>query len=440
MKSWTAPDVPALPELPPSLSLHDTASGEVTQIKTPQALGSLYVCGITPYDATHVGHANTYVQFDVLVRYWRASGLGVRYVQNVTDIDDPLLERASATGMDWRDLAEQQTELFRQDMAALEVIPPDVYLGAVESIPEVVDDVERLVALGIGYRVPVPAEERSDDGGHAEAWDVYFDIAAAEAHAAGASGSAAPWTLGSVGGYDRAIMEELFPERGGDPEREGKRDPLDPLLWRARRAGEPHWEGGSLGRGRPGWHIECSVIARRHLPAPFTVQAGGSDLRFPHHEFSAAHATAADGVPLAETYLHSGMVGLDGEKMSKSKGNLVLVSQLRERGVEPQVLRTVLLSWHYRSDWSFTEEQLAEAEARLGRWRQALAALPEHGQEHSDTPEELQYALHSALSADLNAPAALDSLDMWAAGHIAAGTGAGRVVAVVQAMLGLDLR
>lgn len=443
MKSWTAPDVPALPQVQASLSLHDTASGDLIESEA-QGVCSLYVCGITPYDATHLGHANTYVQFDLLVRYWRACGLTVRYVQNVTDIDDPLLERAMATGVDWWELAEQQTELFRWDMSALDVIPPDVYLGAVESIPEVVEDVERLVDFGIGYRVPVPAEERLEGDGAADgshgAWDVYFDIAAAEAHAAAVGGPGTPWTLGSVGGYDRAAMEELFPERGGDPGREGKRDPLDPLLWRARRAGEPHWEGRSLGRGRPGWHIECSVIARRHLPAPFTVQAGGSDLRFPHHEFSAAHATAADGVPLAETYLHSGMVGLDGEKMSKSKGNLVLVSRMRECGIDPQVIRTVLLEHHYRMDWDFAEEQLVEAEARLERWKRALTEAPEQGQEEAGTPEDLQYALHSALSADLNAPAALDSLDLWAEGQIAGGTGAARIAAVVQAMLGIRLR
>ncbi len=424
MKSWTSPDVPALPALPQALQLHDTSRDELVEVIARDGLGSLYVCGITPYDATHLGHANTYVQFDLLVRYWRACGLEVNYVQNVTDIDDPLLERAEATGVDWRDLAEEQTDLFRHDMHALEVIAPTSYLGAVEFIPAVVEDVERLVELGIGYRVPTP---EAPDGGQ----DVYFDIAAAEA--------ATGWRLGSIGHYDRAAMEELFPERGGDPERAGKRDPLDPLLWRARREGEPFWDGRSLGAGRPGWHIECSVIARRHLPAPFTVQGGGSDLRFPHHEFSAAHATAADGTALAETFLHSGMVGLDGEKMSKSKGNLVLVSRLREAGTDPQVIRTLLLSHHYAEDWSYTEAGMAGAEARLVRWKQAWAAAPETGAEVPGKPEDLQYALHSALSLNLNVPAALDQLDMWAAGHIAAGTGRERVRQVVQALLGLDL-
>lgn len=438
MRSWTSPDVPTLPVLPESLQLHDTSAGTLVPVQSHDGVGSLYVCGITPYDATHLGHANTYVQFDLLVRYWRAAGLQINYVQNVTDIDDPLLERATATGVDWVELAQQQTELFREDMAALGVIAPDSYLGAVETIPVVAADVARLVERGMGYPVPLPAEELAEGvaPGSAESFDIYFDISAAEADT--------PWTLGSIGNYDRAEMETLFPERGGDPQRPGKRDPLDPLLWRARRNGEPFWDGGSLGQGRPGWHIECSVIARGHLPAPFMVQGGGSDLRFPHHEFSAAHATAADGVALAETYLHTGMVGLDGEKMSKSKGNLVLSSRMRAEGVDPQVIRTLLLSHHYRADWSYTPAQLEVAAQRWERWNLALASAPETD-EHGElgtaeaVPEDLQYALHSALSQNLNAPAALDQLDMWATGQLAASTSRERVIAVVKALLGIEL-
>lgn len=453
MRSWNSPDVPQLPALQASLQLFDTASDALVPVETPDDVGSLYVCGITPYDATHLGHANTYVHFDLLVRYWLASGVDVRYVQNVTDIDDPLLDRATATEVDWRDLAEDQTELFRQDMAALDVIAPGDFLGAVETIPQVVEDVERLVDLGVAYRVPVPTAEAAQ-AGQSSAGDVYFDIAAAE--------SSSPWQLGSIGNYTRPEMEELFPERGGDPERVGKRDALDPLLWRARRAGEPYWDGASLGEGRPGWHIECSVIARRHLPAPFTVQGGGSDLRFPHHEFSAAHATAADGLPLAKCYLHAGMVGLDGSKMSKSRGNLVLVSALRERGADPQVIRTVLLEHHYREDWSFTDGMLESAAARLARWNEALASAPKvpadqgpadqspagqgrTGQDQTgqpvvaSAPNELQYALHSALSLNLNAPAALDQLDMWARGHLAQGVSQAEVRRTVQALLGIRL-
>ncbi|GFZ79853.1 cysteine--1-D-myo-inosityl 2-amino-2-deoxy-alpha-D-glucopyranoside ligase [Nesterenkonia alkaliphila] len=420
MESWSSPAVPGLPPAPESLELYSTPNGSTLTTTARDGIASLYVCGITPYDATHLGHANTYVHFDLLVRYWRACGLQVQYVQNVTDIDDPLLERAAATGVDWQELAESQVQLFREDMEALQVIPPTEYLGAVEMIPAVVEDVERLLELGIAY--PVPAED-------AETEDYYFDIAAAQQRT--------DWQLGSIGGYDRAAMEELFPQRGGDPHRAGKRDPLDPLLWRAAREGEPQWPGGELGHGRPGWHIECSVIARRHLPAPFTVQGGGSDLRFPHHEFSAAHATAADGVPLAERYMHTGMVGLEGEKMSKSRGNLVLVSGLREQGVDPQAIRTLILSHHWREDWDYTETALQRAQDRLARWKHALTQAPEH--DDAAAPEDLQYALMSALGHNLNAPAALDTLDMWASGQTAGSTGAARVRGVVLALLGLDL-
>lgn len=413
--------MPNLPQVEESLELYDTPSGSTLATVSRDGTGSLYVCGITPYDATHLGHANTYVHFDLLVRYWRSCGLNVQYVQNVTDIDDPLLERAESTGVDWWDLAQSQIQLFREDMTALNVIPPTQYLGAVETIPAVVEDVERLLELGIAY--PVPADEAAGD-------DYYFDIAAAEQRT--------DWRLGSVGGYDRPTMEQLFPERGGDPQRPGKRDPLDPLLWRAARQGEPQWPGGRLGEGRPGWHIECSVIARRHLPAPFTVQGGGSDLRFPHHEFSAAHATAADGIPLAQRYMHTGMVGLDGEKMSKSRGNLVLVSGLRSQGVDPQVIRVLILSHHWREDWPYTEQKLSESQQRLHRWKAAWQRT-EQGEHHDDVAEDLQYALLNALANDLNAPAALQALDLWAQGQLAVSTGRARVREVVQAVLGIDL-
>ncbi|WP_146341592.1 cysteine--1-D-myo-inosityl 2-amino-2-deoxy-alpha-D-glucopyranoside ligase [Nesterenkonia sp. NBAIMH1] len=421
MRSWPAPPVPSLPAVDETLELHSTPAATRTPVVSRDGTASLYVCGITPYDATHLGHANTYVQFDILVRYWRACGLDVNYVQNVTDIDDPLLERADATGVDWRMLAESQTDLFRSDMHALRVIPPNTYMGAVEMIPGVVEDVERLLSEGIAY--PVPAEGTATP-------DYYFDIASAEARTG--------WTFGSIGNYDRTSMEELFPERGGDPERAGKRDPLDPLLWLARREGEPSWDGGTLGEGRPGWHIECSVIARRHLPAPFSVQGGGSDLRFPHHEFSAAHATAADGVPLAEHYAHTGMVGLNGEKMSKSKGNLVLVSELTAKGHDPQAIRALLLSHHWRADWSFHPDDLAFAEARLGRWKSAVAHAEDYDADPSH-PSPLQYALMSALSGDLNAPAALDILDLWAAGQFPGGTSRRQTIDLVDALLGISL-
>lgn len=422
MQSWTVPAPATVPAQPDRLRLMDTSAGELRHPGT-EGSASLYVCGITPYDATHLGHANTYVSFDLLQRYWRACGYPVSYVQNVTDVDDPLLERAEATGVDWRELAQDQTELFRTDMVALNVLAPDHYVGATETVDWVVETVSRLVQNGTAYTVP--GEGDDPDG------DVYFDIQAAE--------SATDWRLGQISSMSPEQMAEVFPERGGDPDRPGKRSPLDPLLWRAARPGEPTWEGGELGQGRPGWHIECSAIARRLLPVPFSVQGGGSDLKFPHHEFSAAHATAVDGQPLARAFVHAGMVALDGEKMSKSKGNLVLVSNLRREGADPAAIRTALLSHHYRSDWEWTDDSLPVATDRLRRWREAL------DQEEPGDADHVLTALHQALSNDLDAPAALDVLDRWAESSHAR-TGASPTAAeglsvstVVDAVLGIRL-
>ncbi|XNZ01149.1 cysteine--1-D-myo-inosityl 2-amino-2-deoxy-alpha-D-glucopyranoside ligase [Micrococcus luteus] len=423
MQSWSVPAPPALPVHPDTLRVHDTSSGALRRPGNPEDSASLYVCGITPYDATHLGHANTYVAFDLLHRYWLGAGLRVSYTQNVTDVDDPLLERAAATGVDWQWLAEDQTDLFRADMTALNVLPPHHYTGVTECVPAVVEGVQALVVAGLGYTVP--GQDDEPDG------DVYFDTRAAE--------RATGWTLGAIGAHTDAEMAEILPERGGDPRRPGKRDPLDPLLWRVHRDGEPVWDGGSLGAGRPGWHIECSVIARQTLPAPFTVQAGGSDLRFPHHEFSAAHATGIDGRDLAHTYLHSGMVALDGQKMSKSLGNLELVSRLTARGVEPVAVRAALLDHHYRSDWEWSEDVLIRAQDRVTAWRTALAEDPRRA------GAAVHAAVVAALSEDLDAPAALRVLDDWAAGRPlpaadAVGDAEVDVAGVADSLLGLRLR
>ena len=427
MKSWISRPVPRLPGSMPALSLFDTTAGSLV---TLDAAGeqSLYVCGITPYDATHMGHAASYVAFDLLNRAWRDGRQQVAYVQNVTDVDDPLLERATATGVDWRELAASQIELFRTDMEALNVLAPDHYVGAVESVPMIVPAIERLLHDGLAYRVPGTAGE--PDG------DVYYDVEAASKHSTDAADA---WTLGSVSGLSDADMLELFAERGGDPGRAGKRQALDPLLWRVARDGEPSWPGGDLGAGRPGWHIECTVIAQEYLPAPFTVQGGGSDLVFPHHEMGAGHAYSLAGVPLARHFAHAGMVGLDGEKMSKSKGNLVLVSRLRAAGEEPAAIRLAILAHHYRTDWSWTEAGFADAKDRLATWRSALAAAP-HG-----TAGALIALLRTELSSDLNAPGALAAVDAWAAAALARSGGEGSAIDAalvsdaVNALLGVEL-
>ncbi len=426
MQAWTIPPVPALEGSGPQLRLWDTSADSFAQ---PDISGgaSLYVCGITPYDATHMGHAATYVAFDLLVRQWLDAKAEVTYVQNVTDVDDPLLERAEATGVDWRELAAEQIELFREDMAALNVVPPAHYIGAVESVPWIVDGVEHLMAEGLAYRVA--GGEGQPDG------DVYFDVQAAEKVQPTTDEGA--WVLGAVCGYDRETMLAYSAERGGDPDRPGKRDPLDPLLWRVAREGEPSWDGRSLGEGRPGWHIECSLIARKLLPAPFTVQAGGSDLRFPHHEMSAAHAYAADGVPLARHYAHGAMVGLDGEKMSKSRGNLVFISRLRRAGVDPMAIRLALLSKTYRHDWFWTDEVLEEAQERLDRWRASL----ETGWS-AEAASDVVKNLRERLADDLDAPGALRVMDD-AVARVDAGAshdaGTQTVRDAVSALLGVAL-
>ena len=412
MRSWPTPEIPALPVAGPAVTLHDTASGgRVTT--SPSGPARLYVCGITPYDATHLGHAATYVAFDLLNRAWRNAGHEVHYVQNVTDVDDPLLERATKVGADWVELAERETELFRQDMTALRVLPPDHYVGAVESIPLVVALVQRLEAAGAVYRV----EE-----------DLYFSVTADPA-------------FGEVSRWDRETMLRIFPERGGDPDRVGKKDPLDCVAWRGERPGEPAWDS-PVGRGRPGWHAECTAIAMEYLGPAFDVQGGGSDLVFPHHEMCAGGAQVADpGSAFAQVYAHAGMVGYDGEKMSKSRGNLVFVSALRNSDVDPMAIRLALLRHHYREDWEWTDAQLWQAVDDLVRWRKALSL----GAGAPAAP--VAAAVLDALADDLDAPAALRAVDGWVADTLGtdgladtADAGAALTMhAVLDAALGLSL-
>ncbi len=412
MRAWPAPEIPALPVRAPSVRLFDSS----TQTLAPSGGGPearLYVCGITPYDATHMGHAATYVAFDLLVRAWRNSGLTTRYVQNVTDVDDPLLERAERVHVDWVELAERETELFRHDLTAMRVIPPDDYIGAVESIPLVIDLIGLLQEAGSVYEV---------EG------DLYFSVTADP-------------RFGAVSGWDRARMEAVFGERGGDPERVGKRDPLDCVVWRRERPGEPAWDS-PFGRGRPGWHIECTAIARTHLGAAFDVQGGGSDLVFPHHEMCAseAHVAYPDG-PFAHAFVHAGMVGYAGEKMSKSRGNLVFVSQLRNSDVDPMAIRLTLLQQHYRSDWEWVDSMLWDSVDMLAEWRRAVSV------ESGSPAQPVVEGVLAALAEDLDAPRAVALIEDWAQatlghGHLAdtsdphAGT---MIRALADAALGLEL-
>ncbi|MBO4209335.1 cysteine--1-D-myo-inosityl 2-amino-2-deoxy-alpha-D-glucopyranoside ligase [Micromonospora echinofusca] len=412
MDTWAGHEVPRLPGTGQPLALYDSARQAVTPAG-PAGTATMYVCGITPYDATHLGHAATMIAFDLVQRVWRDNGLSVDYVQNVTDIDDPLLERAERDGEDWVVLAMRETALFREDMEALRIIPPTHYVGAVESIPDIAEKVETLLKDGSAYRL--------EDG----TGDVYFDI------------SAAP-RFGYESNLSREQMLEFFAERGGDPQRAGKRDPLDPLLWRGAREGEPSWQGGALGQGRPGWHIECAVIALNLLGDRIDVQGGGNDLLFPHHECSAAHAERLTGTaPFATHYVHAGMIGLDGEKMSKSKGNLVFVSRLRADRVDPMAVRLGLMAGHYRSDRAWTDELLADATTRLERWRAAASAAT------GPSGEALLAGVRDRLADDLDAPGALAVADAWAEAALA-GTGADAgapalFARTVDALLGIRL-
>lgn len=412
MQSWSAPNVPELPGHGPQLRLYDTADRQVRPV-TPGQTATMYVCGITPYDATHLGHAATYLAFDLIHRYWLDAGHQVRYVQNITDVDDPLFERADRDGIDWRELGTREIQLFRDDMTALRVLPPHDYVAATDAIAEVIEVVEKLLAAGAAYVVDDP-----------EYRDVYFRADATTA-------------FGYESGYDHPTMVELFGERGGDPDRAGKNDRLDALLWRAARPGEPSWPS-PFGPGRPGWHVECSAIAVTRLGMGFDVQGGGSDLIFPHHEFSAAHAESATGERrFARHYVHAGMIGWDGHKMSKSRGNLVLVSALRADGVDPALVRLGLFAGHYRSDRYWTPQSLEQAQDRLARWRAAtgLAAGPDAG--------DVVGRLRRYLADDLDTPKALAALDGWATdaleygGHD--GTAPATVRRAVDALLGVDL-
>ncbi len=413
MRAWSEIDVPRLPGTGHLPVLHDTATGQPVAFGAQGRTG-LYVCGITPYDATHLGHAATSLAFDLLVRVARDAGQAIRYVQNVTDVDDPLLVRAVENDEDWVALAERETELYRADMAALRMQSPDAYVGAVESIPLIVDLVEELQERGAVYDV---------DG------DLYLAVDSDS-------------SFGSVSRLDRREMPALFGERGGDPDRPGKRDPLDSVLWLQARPGEPSWDS-PWGAGRPGWHVECAAIALHHLDAGLGVQGGGRDLVFPHHEMTASTVQVARGSTFADAYVHAGMVGLDGEKMSKSRGNLVLVSALLAAGEDPMALRLALLDRHYRADWDWTDAALVTARERLERWR--LAARHGHGEPVSDDPSwaaGVRAEVRDRLADDLDTEGALRAVDAWAAHVLAAGVSpaeARAVSGVCDALLGVEL-
>ena len=385
MNSWSAISLPPIDSKFdfPALRLFNSATQSLTQMPMKDQY-SMYVCGITPYDATHLGHAATYLTFDLVNRYLSAMGKKVNFVENITDIDDPLLERAIRDGVDWEDLAHSQIELFRGDMSDLHIIPPQSYIGAIEAIPLIVESIIQLQESNTVYSV---------DG------DLYFQVDADE-------------KFGSRSNLSREEMLTIFAERGGDPTRVGKKDPLDALVWLLNRPGEPSWPS-PFGAGRPGWHIECCAIAMSYLPIDshsefmIDIQGGGSDLQFPHHEMGAAQSRILGKKDYARIYMYAGMIGLDGEKMSKSKGNLVLVSKLINQGHDPMAIRVALLSGKYSEDRMWHDSLLTEATEFINRLR-LLLSRPEVAETDWVIREMIE-----ALSDDLDTPRVFRALTLW---------------------------
>lgn len=413
MISWASVDIPPLAErfILPQLSLWDTAKEAKLPLEKKE-LYRLYVCGITPYDATHLGHAATYLTFDLINRYLRATGAHVRFVQNITDIDDPLLERATRDGVDWRALAQSQIDLFRGDMVNLHILPPEHYIGVVEAMDLVDSTIKTLEERGSTYLV---------------GRDLYFRVRADS-------------KFGSRSHLTQEKMLEIFSERGGDPARIGKEDPLDALLWLSHRDGEPSWPS-SHGEGRPGWHIECCAIALHYLQPDLAsqtsidIQGGGSDLIFPHHEMSAAQGEILQGREFASHYVHAGMIGLDGVKMSKSLGNLVFVSKLISQGRDPMAIRWALMEEHYSHDRSWSEDLLTESERWLVRLRRALSMM------ESASTDGVIYEIIEAQSDNLDTPRALAAIKNWIAESESGSTGGspGELSRAIDSLLGIAL-
>ena len=377
------------------MRLYDTQAGQVREFRAGHTV-RLYVCGITPYDSAHLGHAFTYVAFDTLVRYLEHLGHRVLSVRNVTDVDDDILRKAREVGEDYLELGRREVEHFDRDLDRLAVRRPDAVPLATQTVPAMVVAIRALVDTGRAYVL--------DDG------RVYFDTAA--------SGR-----FDQLSGLDRETMLAEFAEKGGDPDAPGKRDALDFLLWQPSAADEPAWDS-DWGPGRPGWHIECSVMVAEELGSVIDIHGGGRDLIFPHHSAEILQAEGVSGQsPFARFWMHTGMVALDGTKMSKSLGNLVFVDDLLER-FEGGAVRRYFLGHHYRSDWVYDDDEMAEAAAAYKRW-QSVA--------DSDVRSaDIEARFHHAMRDDLDTPTALEVLDE------AGQTGAGGSLRRLAAVIGFD--
>ncbi|MEK9635857.1 MAG: cysteine--tRNA ligase [Acidimicrobiaceae bacterium] len=355
------------------MQLFDTARGEVVPFEPGHEV-KMYVCGITPYDSTHLGHANTYLTYDLLIRRLEDLGHEVKLVRNITDVDDSILPKARELGVDFLELAAEETARFHGDMIALNTRPVFAEPHATKWVAEMVELVETLEAKGHTYVV---------DG------TVFFDVRTFD-------------SFGAMSGYDESTMVEYATERGGRPDDPRQRNPLDFILWQPSLDDEPSWPS-PWGPGRPGWHIECSAMSKGTLGPTLDLHGGGSDLIFPHHECSRAQSEAANGVTFVNHWMHAGMVAYQGTKMSKSLGNLVFVSEL-VKTADPRAIRLALMRHHYRSDWEWFDSDIDTASAMLDRLHRAAHAPA--------GPDPYRYAdrVRAALDNDLDAPAALHAL------------------------------
>jgi L-cysteine:1D-myo-inositol 2-amino-2-deoxy-alpha-D-glucopyranoside ligase len=366
------------------MRLYDTARGEVVPFD-PGPVVTMYTCGITPYDATHLGHAAAYLAYDVLQRRLRDRGHDTKCVRNITDVDDDLLRKARELGVHYLDLAAAETARFDDDMEALDLLPMWSEPRATSAIADIRGFIGMVLDSGHAY----------ESGG-----SVYFDV------------SSFP-RFGQISHYDREQMLELARQHGGKPDDPNKRDPLDFVLWQPSEADEPAWES-LWGPGRPGWHIECSALAMRELGTTIDLHGGGSDLIFPHHECEAAQSEAATGEPFVRHWMHQAMVRMDGEKMSKSLGNLVFVSDLRKEW-DTRAIRLAVVAHHYRTPWEWDEQIMPAAATRLEAW---IAAGEGDG-----ALEEVR----DRLDDDLDTPGAVAAIDAAAA----AGEGVSRAAALL---------
>jgi L-cysteine:1D-myo-inositol 2-amino-2-deoxy-alpha-D-glucopyranoside ligase len=369
-----------------AMRLYDTARREVVPFE-PGPVVTMYTCGITPYDAAHLGHAATYVTYDVLQRRLRDLGHDTRCVRNITDVDDPLLQKARDLGVHYLDLAAEEIRRFDEAMRALNLLPAWSEPRATSAIPDILGFIGMVLESGHAYQA----------GG-----SVYFSVDSFD-------------RFGQVSHYDRAEMLALAAERGGNPDDPHKRDPLDFVLWQPSADGEPAWDS-LWGPGRPGWHIECSALAMRELGETIDLHGGGTDLIYPHHECEAAQSESVTGEPFVRHWMHVGMVCLDGEKMSKSLGNLVFVGELLKEW-DPAAVRLAILGHHYRHAWHWDDEQMPAAAARLEAWRAA-------GEGHAALE-----AVRAALDDDLDTPGAVAAIDEAVA--------AGKGISVAAGLLGV---